>query len=487
MSSETCVGEAGFARRLVNPNKEVRDRTLASVRKFILKATEDVGHLELLKLWKALYYSLWLTDSGPQSDELAESLASIIPHLVKKPHYLLLFVRCLYQTILREWSMLDQHRINKFYFFLRVSTNKILGVCISLLIKRKSNSRELVEQILECLWEEVLTRTPNGIRFHLADVYLPELSKILVAEDLAAKAISTDDFLLLMQPFLDVIRGKDGMELIFRDRVCKAIFNSFVDVYARERHSSTSGEPSPFREVDTLQLQGKVFAMAAALSTPETFRPALYDLHRRIAVCTGHAFAPTVDDEEQKEEPRQVAAESDVVGEVEENAPEVPATEKEKPKKEKRKKLVEGSDSKTSEVDQQQSKSRKLNREEEVLTSKKMEAKAAKVLDEGKEKVQEGVINPSKKEAKKQGDSEELHAIKKQKQVDDSSKSGEGLPIPSSSPPPLPLFVASKAFTGSRPGYVFQKVLLAFSTIACQSLPSFLNPSSFLAHRVHRG
>jgi len=252
----------------------------------------------MLKLWKALYYSLWLADSGSQSDELAESLASVIPQL--KERSLLLYVRCLYQTVLREWSSLDQHRIKKIYFLLRVATNRVFRVILLILSSSvKKLKASIVPSLISILWEEVMTKTPNGVRNHLADIFLPELVgavKYVQEEHPGVEVLGTEGFLALVRPFLDVLGGKAGGDEAFRSRICRSVFRTFLATYARENQPSEP-EASLFAAVESQALQREVFEAAAAPDTPSSCREGLYQLHRELAAKTGVAFASKPADE----------------------------------------------------------------------------------------------------------------------------------------------------------------------------------------------
>ena len=54
-----------FAKALASPDKGTRDKTVLSLVRYFSKNNNDMTELEMLKLWKALYYCFWLSDKVP--------------------------------------------------------------------------------------------------------------------------------------------------------------------------------------------------------------------------------------------------------------------------------------------------------------------------------------------------------------------------------------------------------------------------------------
>eukprot|EP01036_Dinobryon_divergens_P022914 gene22914-31218_t len=410
--------EIHFARLLVNPDKSIRDKTLASVKRFIVRQedSEYMGLLEMLKLWKALYYSLWLADSGNQADELAESIADLIIKLAKKPDSLIMFFSCLLKTVLREWSLLDQHRINKFYFLLRRSINKILSVCIELLSEKSSKKlnekKQLVSQLLAALQEEALSHVPNGVRFHIADVFIPELVNVVRSSD-GQLSLTTEIFMVLVAPFLQVLTTSP--DPVFRERVYKAVFRTFLSVRGGGGGTGEQESVVALEGVDARELQRKVFSLASAEDTAAGCRQRLYDLHKEIAAKTGVAFVS---------EDASLSA-----------APVVHVTEQQQDEKGKQ----QGKKSKS---------------KAEVL---EVAVKAA-AQEEEEEKEKAAVVKSTK--AKRSAPTEPSTSALPSSQ-DGSSKKAKTEPVPDPSPGKAEEgaadFFASKKFTGSKEGFIFQK------------------------------
>ena len=160
-----------------------------------LASLVELSDLEMLKLWKALYYCMWLSDKAPIQLELATSLSSELFRSFRSPTLAYNYIRMFYRTILREWHMLDQHRINKFYTLIRLMLREML---LHMCLKRWNETT--VTLLLTILQEEVLTKLPNGPRLHIADIFLEEL---WIASN-GGETVDTKVFLQLTAPFLQV-------------------------------------------------------------------------------------------------------------------------------------------------------------------------------------------------------------------------------------------------------------------------------------------
>ena len=106
-----------LARALGNPDKTRREKTIKMLNQYV--PGNDFNDLEMLKLWKALHYCLWLTDKAAIQEDVSQMLCNLL-HTCKDDEQALQFLRCFFQTVMREWGALDYHRINKFYTFIRL-------------------------------------------------------------------------------------------------------------------------------------------------------------------------------------------------------------------------------------------------------------------------------------------------------------------------------------------------------------------------------
>ena len=291
MSSILATDESTvtFARAIASPDKEIRDKSVQSLIRYV-SILQEITEMEMLKLWKALHYCMWLSDKATIQMELAEVLSKLLVSF-KSTDFALLYFRMFFRTMVREWTLLDQHRINKFYTLIRFMLREGL-----LFLQRKDWQNDVVDAFLDILEEEVMTKTPNGLRLHLADIFLPELVTITLGE------ISTDAFTRLLRPFFAAAQG--CLDTPFQERVSNKVFRSYIRTHAREHQGATDLEGADahqlFVNVCTSVVQAMIFDIASDSDTVEKNRRRLYLLHQEFPSVTGLAFA-SIDDERKVE------------------------------------------------------------------------------------------------------------------------------------------------------------------------------------------
>ena len=263
-----------FARALANPDKGIRDRTVRELKKFLAGAS-SIDDKEMLKLWKALFYCLWLADKAPVQEELCKSIADML-EVFKKPSLAFgKYLKMFFRIMLMEWDMLDQHRLNKFYTLIRV----MLGKCFEML-KNINWTEKTTNRYLEAITMEVLVKRPNGPRYHICDIYLEELWNATEGN------ICHDDFMVAISPFFRCLGTTD--DPMFRSRLSDKIFKNFIENYARENRQSDF-DLKLFDKVSTLCLQREIFDIASHESEEicvDVNRRSAYDLHGVFARCT---------------------------------------------------------------------------------------------------------------------------------------------------------------------------------------------------------
>lgn len=155
-------------------DRPTRDKALSSLRTY-LSGRRELPPLELLKLWKGLFYCMWMSDRPRTQQALADSLAELVS-TVSAPAALP-FLRAFWQTMQREWTNIDVLRMEKFLLL----TRRYVGATFTLL-KRAGWDEALVKQHLDLL-EEIPcnvddVRVPNGMRYHVIDIYVDELERV---------------------------------------------------------------------------------------------------------------------------------------------------------------------------------------------------------------------------------------------------------------------------------------------------------------------
>ncbi|XP_065597708.1 ribosomal RNA processing protein 1 homolog B [Cyrtonyx montezumae] len=234
--------EIQFAQRLAANEKRIRDRAVKKLRGYISLRTQrqDGGFSqeELLKIWKGLFYCMWMQDKPLLQEELANNISQLI-HVIQNTEAQHLFIRTFWQTMSREWNGIDNLRLDKYYMLIRMILRQSFEV-----LKRNDWDESLRELLLQLLMEEVMdpdSNAPKGIKFHFIDIYLQELAKV------GAKELTAEQNLKFIEPFCNfVAKSKDPSVM---HAVASGVFEIIVDQspYAiedlmKELENSSDGE-----------------------------------------------------------------------------------------------------------------------------------------------------------------------------------------------------------------------------------------------------
>ncbi|NXC29435.1 RRP1B protein, partial [Campylorhamphus procurvoides] len=214
--------EVQFAQRLAANEKRTRDRALRKLRGYIGVRTQrpDGGFSqeELLKIWKGLFYCMWMQDKPLLQEELAANISQLI-HVFQNTGARHLFLQTFWQTMNREWNGIDNLRLDKYYMLMRLILRQSFEV-----LKRNEWDESLVEPLLQLLMKEVMepdSNAPSGIKLHFIDIYLDELAKV------GAKELTADQNLKFIEPFCKIAaKSKDRGVL---SSVTTGIFELIVD------------------------------------------------------------------------------------------------------------------------------------------------------------------------------------------------------------------------------------------------------------------
>jgi ribosomal RNA-processing protein 1 len=361
--------------------KKYRDRALKKLTVYLTKKTEWT-ELEWDKLWKALFYCMWMSDKRPVQEELSTNLAALV-HRIPTPEAALEFVHSFFRTMHREWHGLDGLRLDKFYSLVRKFVRESVA-----LLRVQDWDEDLVQEFGTILSAEVVSQLPNGLRMHLADLYLVEIYNA------AGKDVTTEAFMTLLEPFFTLLGGeydktvfKRVRELVFEEMLTKYKFGAQPEKEGddKEETDEEEEEDKVFEQVDVAQVQHRIFAIASADGTAERNRAALYTLYKKFFSVTHVDSFQAAQEEAAK--PKTVVKKEKKTRKQEEK-PAEPDTQTEEPAK------ADGAGAKKS----KKAKKRKAKKE---ATEVEVEAavETEKVEEVKAEKIETAV---SKKKAKKQ-------------------------------------------------------------------------------------
>ncbi|KAJ5832680.1 hypothetical protein N7474_000991 [Penicillium riverlandense] len=130
------IEKTPFVRELASSDRKTRDKALESLTLF-LRSRTDLTLVDLLKLWKGLFFCFYHSDRPLTQQALARALSySLVPSL---PHQTVhRFLRAFWITIGRDFHSLDRLRLDKYLFLIRC----YVGVAFEAFVKRKTEQTQ---------------------------------------------------------------------------------------------------------------------------------------------------------------------------------------------------------------------------------------------------------------------------------------------------------------------------------------------------------
>ncbi|RAK97032.1 ribosomal RNA processing 1 family protein [Aspergillus ibericus CBS 121593] len=123
------VTKTPFVRDLASSDKKLRDKATDSLTLF-LRSKTDLTLIELLKLWKGLFFCFYHSDRPLTQQALARTLSySLVPTLPRSTLHR--FLRAFWITIGRDFHSLDRLRLDKYLHLIRC----YVGVAFEVLLK----------------------------------------------------------------------------------------------------------------------------------------------------------------------------------------------------------------------------------------------------------------------------------------------------------------------------------------------------------------
>uniref|UniRef100_A0A1A8PPF1 Ribosomal RNA processing 1 homolog n=1 Tax=Nothobranchius rachovii TaxID=451742 RepID=A0A1A8PPF1_9TELE len=236
--------EVLLAQRLASNEKAIRSKAIKKLRKYIVVRSQNASGGfkpdELLKLWKGLFYCLWMQDKLLLQEELSNQISTLIHHFHHTDQQLL-YMESFLQTLKREWTGIDRLRMDKFYQVVRFMFRQSFEV-----LRRQSWENSVVARFLQLLTSHLLqadSGAPSGLQLHILNLYLSELAAVGAAE------LTADQNLTFIEPFCKTAAKTKNRMLL--SAICSSIFSTIIDQapfavedLMKEVNSSDSGQAS---------------------------------------------------------------------------------------------------------------------------------------------------------------------------------------------------------------------------------------------------
>ncbi|KAF2717701.1 nucleolar protein NOP52 variant [Polychaeton citri CBS 116435] len=201
-----------FVKSLVSSDRSIRDRALTSLRTYLSRTTQ-LSPAECMKLWKGLFFSMWHSDKPRNQQRLARDLADLVD-VLREDKNILDFTDAFYKTMAAQWNGIDALRMDKYLYLIRCFVNKGFVVCMKAHKEERPDFIDAFTEMLELTAANAKDATiPNGLRYHVIDVYVDELEKV--------DADHEGPVDVLMKPMKDLV--KNSKNKVSRERAQAAL------------------------------------------------------------------------------------------------------------------------------------------------------------------------------------------------------------------------------------------------------------------------
>ncbi|KAI9645021.1 hypothetical protein NHQ30_007060 [Ciborinia camelliae] len=251
------IRDSKLIKELAANDKRTRDAALESLRTY-LSSSRDLTSLDYLKIHSGLFYCMWMCDRPLPQQSLASSLASLLSSI--PPNKRAPFYTGFWEIMRKEWERIDVLRMEKFLLLVRRYLAAGFEVYISSTTaseaagKKKASTKKSAKVETSTVGEDVLAvlseipcgtgpdamRTPNGMRFHVVDIWVDELEKLEVID--AAK--ESEEGAKRLERLLEPLRklGKESLNKVVRNKVKEALSDERLPGNEKEGSAESAEE-----------------------------------------------------------------------------------------------------------------------------------------------------------------------------------------------------------------------------------------------------
>lgn len=172
-----AVETSAFVKKLAHNDAGVRKAAFDSLCAFLTsKGLAKLEFLDLKKIWKGLYYSMWFCDKPIPQQALAGNLGKLFSEVVPAEK-LQEFHQAFWAVMKKEWHSIDKWRLDKYLMLVR----RVLRHSIMRLSK-ENWAEDKIEEFLVVLNEYPLgddVRFPQALTYHVCDILLDEIEYVV--------------------------------------------------------------------------------------------------------------------------------------------------------------------------------------------------------------------------------------------------------------------------------------------------------------------
>lgn len=168
---------SAFVKKLAHNDAATRSAAFDSLCSFLTsKSRANLSFLELKKIWKGLYFSMWFCDKPIPQQDLAGNLGKLFSEVVSAGQ-LEKFHQAFWAVILKEWHSIDKWRMDKYLMLVRRVLRHLL-----FRLAAEDWSEEKIDLFLSVLNEYPLgddVRFPQSLTYHVCDILLDEIEYVV--------------------------------------------------------------------------------------------------------------------------------------------------------------------------------------------------------------------------------------------------------------------------------------------------------------------
>ncbi|XP_036318706.1 ribosomal RNA processing protein 1 homolog [Rhagoletis pomonella] len=197
--------EVEIVRSLACNDLNKRNRQIRKLRKWLqLRASSSFPFTEenFLRIWKGLYYNMWMSDKPLVQEDLAEQLGKLIECFDGDVATSVNFFGAFMRTMCNEWFGIDQWRIDKFMMLVRRMLRYMFRV-----LKSDGWTEDSIKLFNEHMQLTILgDESPAvGLTMHYLDIFFEELAKVSDGD------ISAEQVGYFVLPFVTYLgKGRDA-------------------------------------------------------------------------------------------------------------------------------------------------------------------------------------------------------------------------------------------------------------------------------------
>lgn len=181
-----------FVKKLAHNDASVRESSFQALCAFLSSKTlSKLDHLEMKKIWKGLYFSMWFCDKPIPQQNLAGNLGKLFSEVIPSDS-LQTFHQAFWAVLLKEWHSIDKWRLDKYLMLVRRVLRHLL-----FRLAAEDWPQAKIDEFLLVLKEYPLcndSRFPQSLAYHVCDIFLDEIEYVVFKDfRLYSEELDDDD------------------------------------------------------------------------------------------------------------------------------------------------------------------------------------------------------------------------------------------------------------------------------------------------------